>query len=447
MITHVILKRRLYISSVMLFFILLFSSFSTLKSQEVPLPETFSTGRSSINSLDTNWYISDILRTSATPLRISSFNPPNSPTILWSPALITVPCSQRWVIPSDLPPPLNGSNWIVAHDTECSNETQKYTYRYFKNFFYLPPVCGGDSVTFENVFIITLDAYADNRILAVYINGIIINVPSLPSSRETFRQGNQTQIKLNGPWRAGRNSIEVLLENGAEEADEAGPHGLLIGASQVSDSDNDGVMDFRDRCLCESGVSPDGCPEPEPCLRPVASCKEDYTVILDDNGFAEIEAQDIDNGSQSECDVESITIDKSSFNCLDAGNYIQVTLTITDINGAFDQCETIVYVEGIKCAPVYIPNAFSPNNDGKNDRFTVLGDKSKVSHINYLKIINRWGDLVYSASNIPIGEEFYGWDGTFQGAPVNPAVFFYSAEVELIDGTKIFKPGSVTLVR
>ncbi|MFH0895582.1 MAG: gliding motility-associated C-terminal domain-containing protein, partial [Bacteroidota bacterium] len=86
-----------------------------------------------------------------------------------------------------------------------------------------------------------------------------------------------------------------------------------------------------------------------------------------------------------------------------------------------------------------IVNAFTPNGDGKNDLFKAKGTNIKTVH---LKIINRWGQLLFEAtSNDP------GWDGTYKGQEVNPGVYYYVIEVTFEDGEVRNKAGSVHLIR
>jgi gliding motility-associated-like protein len=97
---------------------------------------------------------------------------------------------------------------------------------------------------------------------------------------------------------------------------------------------------------------------------------------------------------------------------------------------------------------IYVPNAFSPNGDGVNDVFTVYGS-TDVRRVVRFMVYDRWGELVH------IGEDFdpgstdptNGWNGVFNGKAMNPAVFVYYAEVELLNGEVVKRKGDVTLVR
>lgn len=95
---------------------------------------------------------------------------------------------------------------------------------------------------------------------------------------------------------------------------------------------------------------------------------------------------------------------------------------------------------------VYIPNAFSPNNDGHNDIFMVYGGRG-VAQVNKFEVFNRWGEVVFRNTEAQPNNPDQGWDGNYRGSLVNPAVYVYVIEVEFIDGEKIMYSGDVTLLR
>ncbi len=96
---------------------------------------------------------------------------------------------------------------------------------------------------------------------------------------------------------------------------------------------------------------------------------------------------------------------------------------------------------------VFIPNLFSPNDDGNNDIFYIQADETYLRIINEFYVYDRWGEVVYQGHNFQPNDPAYGWDGYLKGRPMNPAVFVYWARVELVNGrTEIIK-GDVTLIR
>ena len=96
--------------------------------------------------------------------------------------------------------------------------------------------------------------------------------------------------------------------------------------------------------------------------------------------------------------------------------------------------------------PIFIPTAFSPNSDGVNDFFTIYGNQAGVS-IKELKIFNRWGALVFIGTELPLGVDQRGWDGTWNGQPLSSDVYVYFALIRFVDGEEILYKGDVTLMR
>ncbi|MBP7273403.1 MAG: gliding motility-associated C-terminal domain-containing protein [Saprospiraceae bacterium] len=105
-----------------------------------------------------------------------------------------------------------------------------------------------------------------------------------------------------------------------------------------------------------------------------------------------------------------------------------------------------VRVQVSKEEDIFIPNAFTPNNDGFNDVFMILAGNS-IALINNLRVYDRWGTLLFTAQNFPPNAQEYGWNGKFNNQDLNPAVFVYFVEATYIDGAKIHLKGDVTLLR
>ncbi len=88
---------------------------------------------------------------------------------------------------------------------------------------------------------------------------------------------------------------------------------------------------------------------------------------------------------------------------------------------------------------VFIPNAFTPNQDNENDVLLVRG-KNVAKMV--LKIYDRWGELVFETD-----KQSKGWDGSFKGELVDPGVFVYYLEVTCVDEQEYFKKGNITVIR
>lgn len=116
-------------------------------------------------------------------------------------------------------------------------------------------------------------------------------------------------------------------------------------------------------------------------------------------------------------------------------------VTGTDANGCSGVDTVTVTVRTAKCdeTDVYIPNAFTPNNDGSNDIFI---PRSHFIDEMELIIYNRWGQEVFRTT-----DKNRGWDGTFNGKPLNPDSYAYYLKVVCVNAEEYVKRGNVTLIR
>jgi len=94
---------------------------------------------------------------------------------------------------------------------------------------------------------------------------------------------------------------------------------------------------------------------------------------------------------------------------------------------------------------LFIPNTFSPNNDGRNDRFYLKG--VGISRVKSLKVYSRWGEVVFSRENFPANDAMVGWDGTMKGQALAPDVYLYTCEVVCMNNEVLIYNGDVTLIR
>ena len=121
------------------------------------------------------------------------------------------------------------------------------------------------------------------------------------------------------------------------------------------------------------------------------------------------------------------------------------TFRVTDLESGCFLLDS-VRVDVLKTREVYIPNAFSPNNDGFNDIFQIYTGED-VSIVKSFYIFDRWGGQVHTVDDCAVGDLLdCGWDGRLNGKAVNPGVFTYFVEVEFIDGVVRTFKGDVTVV-
>ena len=96
---------------------------------------------------------------------------------------------------------------------------------------------------------------------------------------------------------------------------------------------------------------------------------------------------------------------------------------------------------------IYVPNAISPNGDGRNDAFTFYSDNGSGEVIEQLEVFDRWGGLIFQASEIPLNVESVGWDGTKKGEKMNTGVYTYYGIVRFGNGVKRLFKGDIQIVR
>ncbi len=96
---------------------------------------------------------------------------------------------------------------------------------------------------------------------------------------------------------------------------------------------------------------------------------------------------------------------------------------------------------------IYIPNAFSPNFDGINDKFQLFKNPALNAQIKKYVIFYRWGGVIYQKTNLSFNHNADWWDGRFKGAEVDPGVYVYYIEIEFSDGTISAYGGDITIIK
>jgi gliding motility-associated-like protein len=96
---------------------------------------------------------------------------------------------------------------------------------------------------------------------------------------------------------------------------------------------------------------------------------------------------------------------------------------------------------------LYIPNVFSPNDDGVNDDWGIAFDGASVAGIEQVTILDRWGGVIFFQQHPPLENAVKLWDGTRNSTRAPAGVYTYALIVNVINGERLYKTGSVTLVR
>lgn len=114
------------------------------------------------------------------------------------------------------------------------------------------------------------------------------------------------------------------------------------------------------------------------------------------------------------------------------------TMKISDDDGCTDSAK--VRIRAFKDPDIYVPTAFTPNNDGRNDLFKVFPVGFTLQE---LKIFDRWGNVVFVTS-----DPNKGWDGSNKGVVLGTGTFVWTATgINKKTGKTVFKKGNITLIR
>lgn len=97
---------------------------------------------------------------------------------------------------------------------------------------------------------------------------------------------------------------------------------------------------------------------------------------------------------------------------------------------------------------VFFPNVIAPEGgeQAENQRFTAYGSEA-VQQLRWLRVFDRWGNLLFERTNFPPNDPALGWDGRFQGQTASPGSYPWAAEVEYADGQREHFWGDVSVLR
>jgi large repetitive protein len=140
--------------------------------------------------------------------------------------------------------------------------------------------------------------------------------------------------------------------------------------------------------------------------------------------------------------------DLSCNNCPAPVAYVrkEITYTVKVTTGYGCSAQDTINIKAFcENSQVFIPNAFTPDNDGLNDKLMVRA--SGIVMVKSFRIFNRWGELVFERSNFPPNDLAHGWDGKVNGRALDPAVFVYTAELICDNGIVYTMRGNISLIK
>ncbi len=108
--------------------------------------------------------------------------------------------------------------------------------------------------------------------------------------------------------------------------------------------------------------------------------------------------------------------------------------------GSCASSKTLVKVNVIDYSKIFLPNTFTPNNDGVNDLFRIRVYGKII--VDQFAVYNRWGQSVFLSGDLRVG-----WDGKTGGQAQPPGVYTWAIKGADIDGTPILLRGTVILLR
>lgn len=126
------------------------------------------------------------------------------------------------------------------------------------------------------------------------------------------------------------------------------------------------------------------------------------------------------------------------------GQTITYTAKVTSEYGCVAQDDIVITI-GCDGSVFTMPNTFTPNGDGLNDRFWPI--TKGTLKVDKFAIYNRWGERIFEAQNFPTNDSKYGWDGTYKNAQLSPDVYVYFIEITCASGQKIRIKGDISLIR
>jgi len=123
-----------------------------------------------------------------------------------------------------------------------------------------------------------------------------------------------------------------------------------------------------------------------------------------------------------------------------SGSY---SLEVTDVNGCIKKDSINITIQNCDDCSLFIPSAFTPNNDGLNDLFKARAECPNVGLQNFsLSVYNRWGQLVFLTNDINDG-----WDGTYRNKGLDQGVYVYLVKYSFKQAKLRLQKGTITLVR
>ncbi|PSK94174.1 gliding motility-associated C-terminal domain-containing protein [Taibaiella chishuiensis] len=265
-----------------------------------------------------------------------------------------------------------------------------------------------------------------------YVQDVTVNDERIKLSAQLLA----TDIKCYG---ANNGSITVNVTNGTP------PYAFCLNTSNAWTTNNQFTnlsegfytIHFKDANGC-TGEDTVTIYEPKPLSLKIDQVTDDYCERgSSPNGSARIRIQGGTSPYATTLNGTGIT-PADQLQGLNAGDY---GYTVTDARGC--SRSDSFQIRHIDCCLLFLPNAFTPNMDGKNDIFKV--ETTGPITLDKLRIYNRYGQMVFQSFHLS-----KGWDGTKNGVAVDPGTYFYTLQYtckSLSGPQTTTQSGDLTLIR
>ncbi|MCG8331459.1 MAG: gliding motility-associated C-terminal domain-containing protein [Chitinophagales bacterium] len=134
-------------------------------------------------------------------------------------------------------------------------------------------------------------------------------------------------------------------------------------------------------------------------------------------------------------------LDCSSIEITPSGETATLSLLVTNENGCIAEDKISIEIK----RPVYVPNAFSPNNDGRNDLF-IINTPETIPFSNF-QIYDRWGGMIWERKEGFTNTYKFGWNGISDNKVTPPGLYIWTIQLHYSDGVSKLLSGETNLVK
>lgn len=124
---------------------------------------------------------------------------------------------------------------------------------------------------------------------------------------------------------------------------------------------------------------------------------------------------------------------------------VSLRLVVADADGCTGTGLVTVYPK--KDRPIFVPTGFTPNGDNSNDLLLAHARSGVEVTIRYFRVYDRWGELLFEATDFAPNDPGIGWDGNFRGTPAQAGLYIWHIGVEFPDRNREVFTGQTTLIR